>query len=68
MNAKITFEIVDDDDKLVCPYQGEVENIALDKLGTHHNIFFEPTPLTDKFDVIWDQDSGGWVLRYLLDT
>ena len=63
---KITFEL--SKGKLVCPYQDEAENVALKTLGNHHNIYFDPIPINDKFDMIWTDKLGGWLLRYLLES
>lgn len=63
---KITIEIRDK--KLIAPFQSEIEALALEILDTHHNIYFTPIPLTDRFDLIWSNKYSGWVLRYLLET
>lgn len=63
---KLTFEL--SNGKLVCPYQDEIENLALETLDDCSDIYFTPTPVNDKFDVIWMDKYGGWVLRFLLET
>ena len=65
MNSIFTFELKNN--KIVAIYQYEVEEFALEELGTHANIFFDPIPLTDKIDLMYSADDGGWVLRYLLE-
>ena len=64
---KITFDITTDG-KLVCPYQDEMENLALEKLDDQCNIYFDPIPINDKVDVIWTDKYKGWLLRFLLET
>jgi hypothetical protein len=54
--------------KLVCPNQGEIENLAIEKIDTHYNIFFDPIPLTDKFDLMWSDEVTAWVIRYILQA
>ena len=74
MNTQITFEIIDGN--LVCPFQDQVEqialeaedDIALENTELHRNIYFEPVPLTDKFELMWMEIDGedgwdGWLLR-----
>lgn len=43
--------------------QNQVENIALEVLGTHYRIFFDKIPITDKFYLIWEKLHQGWVLK-----
>ena len=70
MNTRITFDVKDG--KLVCPFQDEVEQVALDiedrdkameNDELHRNIYFNIIPLSDRYSVLWDEKYGGWVLR-----
>ncbi len=51
--------------KVTFPYQNEVENLALETIGTQDNIYFEPTPLTDEFYVEREEGYDGWVLKVI---
>ena len=44
-------------------YQNEVENLALDSLGTHENIYFDETPVTDRFSVKFNREENVWELK-----
>ena len=55
-------------DKLVCFFQDQVSMLAMEKLDTDHNIYFDKIPLTDRHDLMWDNEINGWVLRYQLET
>ena len=41
---------------------------AMEKLETDHNIYFDKIPLTDRHDLMWDNEINGWVLRYNLEV
>jgi len=60
--------IIKRDDKVICPIQSEIENLAIKTLDTHENIFFDPIPLSSKFDLMWSNEYKGWILRYLLTS
>ena len=62
--AYLTIE--EKNDKVICYIQGEIEGLAIERLGTHEHIFFEPIPLNSKFDFMWSEKHKGWILRYLL--
>ncbi len=75
MNFRITFDIKDD--KLIAPYQDQIEEIALElennnpaleKAELHRNIYFDVIPLTDKYNLIFDKKLDGWLLRYNLES
>jgi len=75
MNPRITFEIKDG--KLVAPIQDEIEDVALaledvdvalEIAELHRNIYFSVIPLTDRYNLIWDKDLDGWLLRYELES
>lgn len=58
------------DGRLYLPVQGEVEDIALETLDDHYQIYFEPVPLVvgNKEHgpyLMYDKDRGGWeILRH----
>ena len=73
MNINITFEIKNG--FLVAPIQSEIEqvaleleegDIALENSELHRNIYFNVIPLTNVYNLIWDKELDGWVLRYNL--
>lgn len=75
MNIRITFEIKDG--KLVAPFQDEIEqvaleleeqDIALENEELHRNIYFDVIPLTNGYNLIWDKELDGWLLRYELES
>lgn len=57
---KLTFKIIDD--KLIAPFQHEIENLALKTLGTHHDIYFDYIPLTTEYGLMWSNEKNGWIL------
>ena len=72
---KITFDIIDG--KLVAPIQSEIEEIALElevydkaleREEIHRNIYFDIIPLTNRYNLVWDNELGGWLLRYELES
>jgi len=60
--------IIKRDDKVICPIQSEIEGLAIKTFGTHEDIFFDPIPLSSKFDLMWSDKYKGWLLRYLLES
>ena len=55
--------------KVLFPYQNEIENLALDSVGSHENIYFDETPVTDRFSVKYDRAENAWELKTnLLDN
>lgn len=75
MNFRNTFEIKDG--KLIAPFQDEIEQVALElevydiALGNaelHRNIYFDVIPLTNRYNLIWDDKYMGWLLRYELES
>lgn len=75
MNPRLTFDIVNG--KLVCPFQDEIENlalaledvdVALEIAELHRNIYFSVIPLTDRYNLIFDKELDGWLLRYELES
>jgi hypothetical protein len=64
VEAQITFLIYRA--MVVATIQSEVEQLALNTLGTHHGIFFDPIPLSNSHYLQWDKVAGGWLLHYNL--
>lgn len=62
---RVTLEIKDG--RLYLPYQDEVEALALETMGTHHKIYFEPIPIRlgdkCKLYIMYAKDLGGWEVR-----
>lgn len=75
MNTRITFDIIDG--KLVAPIQSEIEQVALEleildigleRAELHRNIYFDIIPLTNRYNLIFDKELNGWLLRYELES
>lgn len=58
---KITLII--SNNKLICPYQNEVENIAIKNHGTHKDIYFIPVKVNDEYYLEWFDEYKGWMLK-----
>lgn len=61
IQVEITLRLVNG--KLQAPYQNEVENIAIETMGTHEDIYFARVPINDKFYLKWDDNTYAWMLR-----
>jgi len=61
LHIELTARIVNGN--VVFPYQNEVENLALETIGTHESIYSEPVPMTDDFCLVWNDPEKGWVLE-----
>ena len=48
--------------KVYFPYQNEIENLSLDSVGSHKNIYFDETPLTDHYSVKYNKEEKSWEL------
>ena len=49
--------------KVLFPYQNEVENLALYGIDSHKNIYFDEIFLTDRYSVEYDRDQKAWELK-----
>ena len=62
-NMNFRFHTELKDDKVIAHVQSEIENIAIEKLGTHEHIYFEPIPLSKEFELKWYDEDKGWRLQ-----
>ena len=56
------FTLIIKDNKLICPYQNEVENIAIKNHNTHKDIYFIPIKVNDEHYLEWSDEYRGWLL------
>ena len=61
VNIELTARVIDGN--ITFPYQNEVENLALETVGTSENIYFEYIPITKNLYVKYSQTERTWVLR-----
>lgn len=61
IQVEITLKLVNG--KLQAPYQNEVENLALETIGTTEDIYFEEIPINDNFYLKFDHNINAWMLR-----
>jgi len=61
IQVEVTLRLVNG--KLQAPYQNEIENIALETMGTTEDIYFEEIPIDDNFCLKFDNDVNAWMLR-----
>lgn len=61
VTSRLTFRI--SDDKVVFPIQSEIEDIAIENMGTAEYIYFDDIKLTDEFYVQFDKGEMGWILK-----
>ena len=61
IQAEITLRLING--KLQAPYQNEVENLALETVGTTESIYFEEVPINDSFCLKFDHNINAWILR-----
>lgn len=58
---KLTVNLVVKEGRLFLPFQNEVENVALETVGSHHGIYRNAIPLTDNLYLKYDRESRcGW--------
>ncbi len=50
------------DGLLLVPVQNEVENLALETVGTHRSIYFDKTPINEELYLLYDKVYKTWVL------
>ena len=58
---KITLII--NNNKLICPYQNEVENISIKNYGNHKNIYFSPIKINNEYYLKWNDNYKGWEFK-----
>jgi hypothetical protein len=46
--------------ELIIPVQSDVENIAIETTGLHHNIYFDFIPLCKNIFLKWTEKLKGW--------
>jgi hypothetical protein len=51
------------DGNITFPYQNEIENLALETIGTSENIYFRYIPITKDLYVRYSQTKRTWILR-----
>ena len=61
VNIYLTARVIDGN--ITFPYQNEVENLALETVGTSENIYFGYIPITKDLYVRYSQTKKTWVLR-----
>lgn len=61
INIELTMRLKDG--KLVVPYQNEVENLALEVIGTAEDIYFDKVPINDDLYLKFDPNIDDWVLH-----
>ena len=61
INIELTTRIIDG--KITFPHQNEVENLALETIGTSEDIYFEKIPITKDLYVEYSQAKKTWVLK-----
>lgn len=61
INIELTARVIDRN--ITFPYQNEVENLALETIGTSENIYFGYIPITKNLYVKHSQTEKTWVLR-----
>lgn len=65
-DIKLTTYIVDG--KITFPYQNEVENLALETIGSSENIFFEKIPITKDLYIEYSDTEKSWILQQSIDA
>lgn len=58
---QLTGKIVDG--VLIFPLQNEIENLAIEKLGTCDDIYFGNTPINDTLYLLFENKYNGWILH-----
>lgn len=61
ISIELTAHVIDGD--ITFPYQNEIENLALETIGTSENIYFGYIPITKDLYVKYSQTKKAWVLR-----
>jgi len=61
IQVEVTLRLVNG--KLQAPYQNEIENIALETVGTTEDIYFKEIPINDNFYLKFDNGVNAWMLR-----
>lgn len=60
-NIELTTRIVDGN--ITFPYQNEIENLALETIGSSEDIYFRYIPVTKNLYVRYSQTKKTWILR-----